>query len=333
MAVRIVGANPNNYTAERILQVAMDRHLKDKDRGIPLRIIYLDWNKRKKQYHQATTKGGWDDVFITRLPNGGGLALEYKNPGALEWIKDDLTGEHSAMCAVTDNNLFLLASHYYDQLWTIRDFEIDKKVKEKADGIDENNKLLPHTFIKTTKRVNKKTGVHESYEETVESNMYEFHKHRREGHFQQHNEKLSIAPMNNAQVANINNEKADLAKKRKELDERESVLLEKEKNAGVVPDVIPPEEQLKEIEDEDIDAVPVYSEEDLNAMHFSKLRRLAVDKFGIDAFKMKKAPIMEAIQQIQNPADNENAPDSVDEDVSISPREEMIKEVEEAVTS
>ena len=302
--------------------MAIDKRIKDAKYGIPLQIINLDWNPGKRNYHQSSTKGDWDDVFIRRKPQGG-LEVEYRNPGALEWIKDGLSGEYSALCAVTEKNLFLLASHYYDGLWTIRDPFIEKQVKEKADEIDEANKKISYRFVKISKKINPETGMYETHEEIVNGTMYDFHVMRRTAHFEDHNEKLSVSPMGVNERSNIDMERAEIARKKKELEERERSIKEREKSAGISIDVIDKNRPVPEVTGE----APGYQQAELVNMHFSKLRKLGKDEFGItDAFKMKKNDLVSKIMNIQSDIDVSD--DAFEGVKNITPRQSMVAEIE-----
>jgi hypothetical protein len=296
MSIRVIGANPRRYPAEVVLQAAITRRIKDAELGLPLEIIFLDWNSRKKNYHQAKTKGNWHNVFITRLP-GGGLEVEYRNPGSLEWLKDGLTGTFSAMVARTPINIELLASMHYDNLWTIRDLGVRAEIKKLADDIDEANKKVKFNYKRVAKVFDEETGQYVNKEEPVAGTMYSFHKERREAQFSGKYQAEMTAPMGvfNEQQQ-LNKEKVDIEQSKRQLQEREERVSQKEKDLGVVVDVIPTQ-NISEI------PTPEHTDEELIAIgknNFGKFRKLAKEKYGIvDAFKMKFPQIMEAIKKTQ----------------------------------
>ncbi len=291
MAIRVIGANPRTITAEMILEAATKKRLKDAKTGTPLQITYLDWNMRKNTYHQAKTKGDWDDVFITRTGSGQ-LELEYRHPGSLEWIKDPIAGDFSAVVAVTERNVFLLASHYYDRQWTVRDPVLNAKIKTMADKIDEDNKKIPMKFLKIFKTVNPKTGQYETVEKEVQGNMYEFHVHRREQNFKAHSEQESLA-MVSTNPAPISDAMDALTEKERNLAEREALVRQREIDLGIV------EGAKATTKTPLVPAEPGYTEPELSGMRIQDLRKLAREKFGLDAFKKSKSEIISDIQKIQ----------------------------------
>ena len=314
MAIRIIGANPRTITAAMILEAAKTKRIKDSATGTPLQIVMLYWNNQKKTYHESKTKGDWDDVFITRSGSGG-LVLEYRHPGSLEWLKDPIAGDYSASCAITERNMFLLASHYYDRLWTIGDPVIDAKAKAMADKIDEDNKKIPTVFTKIYKRINPKNGQYESIEEKVEGNMYQYHKYRREMNFKSHSEYDSIAIASTTPTP-ISNAMDDLLIREKNLREREAAIEERERNLGIV-------QPANAVPNLPLTQDPGFSAEELTAMRIQDLRKFAKDKFKIDALKLSKAAIIEEIQKIQI-----NPPDTPAEEM-VSPaevRQELVEE-------
>jgi hypothetical protein len=309
MAIRIKGANPRSYTTEKILEAACRKRLKDSVLGIPLQIITLYWNPLKKNYHQTKTKGDFDDVFITRM-SAGGLELEYRNPGSLEWLKDGLTGEFTAAIAVTPRNINLLASHYYDKLWTIGDPVIEEKVKAMADEIDEENKNKPHSFTKIVRKLDPETKIYVNVEQVIHSNMYEYHKQRRDTQFKSHSETASYMQPMAMQPERLNIESDKILTREKNLSEREKAIAQREIDLGIVnPNgaVISTETKLNE-EPTGIG----FTEGELSEMHFTKLRTLAFESFGIkDAKKLTKKQILAKIDVIQKNSSNTKEEDLI----------------------
>lgn len=305
MSIRVIGANPRRFPAEVVLQAAINRRISDVagedyvPLGIPLEIIYLDWNPTKKCYHQTKTKGDFHNTFITRL-QGGGLLVQYKSPGSLEWLKDGLTGVFSAMAARTPKNLRLLASMFYDGLWTVRDKTVRAEIKMMADEIDEENKKIPFTYKKVVKKFDDASGNYINEEIEVEASMYDFHKERREAHLKSKYAAETIAPLGvfNEQMG-MQQEREAIDRQRKELDDRTDRITEKEKMLKIVVDVIPnaPPSAAEG------PPVPEYTGEELDNMkkeNFGTFRKFARDKFGIDSFKMKYDEIKELILKKQS---------------------------------
>jgi len=303
MSIRVIGANHRKYPAEMVLQAAVNRRIKDvpgenyKALGIPLEIIYLDWNPGKKCAHQTKTKGDFHNTFITRK-SGGGLQVQYKNPGCLEWLKDGLTGTLSAMVSRTPNNMRLLASMFYDNLWTVRDPGVRGEIKKAADLIDEENKKVPYNYKKIVKEFDEAAGAYFNKEVDVKGTMYGFHKERREGHLKDRYAGEMTAPLGGfLEKQGLNREKEAIENEKRNLEEREQRIFQKEKDLQIVVDVIPDQEFAGT-------PTPEYSEQeliDMKKQNFGKLRKLARDKFGVvDAFKMHFEEIRDAIMKKQN---------------------------------
>lgn len=285
MSVRIKGAKSAAYPAPVVLQRAIDLRLRDKKYRIPLQLVYLDWNPDRKNYHQSKTKGDFEDLFIIRKQKG--LEVEYRSPGCLEWLQDGLSGQFSAMCPITEKNMLMLASLYYEGMFTIRDRSIDDAVKKAADAIEEQNKKIPYTFIRVKRELDTKTGFYVNVEETVEATVYDFHLYRR---------KLNSAgamdqnklPSLGVKSGNALLREQDVESERRSLKERERIIREKEKELGITTNVLPT--KSAEV------PAPEFTEESLRAMHMGKLRKTARDHFGItDAFAKNKDQIIPEI--------------------------------------
>lgn len=306
MSIRIKGAKNRAFPPAVVLQKAIELRLKDAKYGIPLQIIYLDWNDRKQNFHQAKTHGNFDDLFVIRTEKG--LQVEYRTPGSLEWLKDGLTGRYSAMCPVTPNNLGMLASCYYDDLWTIRDPVIDAKAREIADRIDEENKKIPQDFVKIVKELDPVTGFYRSVEKRVHGTMYDYHAYRRSIAHKGAADAVMLSPVEKSMEAiNLQKELQEVAKKRKELDERERQIKEREKKTGISVNVLPPEQAPPEI-------APL-EKETLDHLHIGKLRKIARDQYGIeDAFKKTKSQLIPELLAIQNSGKAAEDPADVSEE-------------------
>jgi len=285
MSIRVRGSS-KVFTPEIILQTAINKRTRDEKYGIPLQIVYLDWNMRKQNFHKSKTKGNFEDLMITRT--GKGLLLEYRTPGNLEWMKDGLTGEYSAMCPVTTKNIEMLASCYYDSLWTIRDKDVDAQVRKIADAIDEENKKIEHVFVKIERKLDAVTGQYVNVEKRVKGTLYDYHVDRRNMMFKGPTDASVVPRLQTAgkDEMNINEEK-------RRLDARERAIEEREKALGLSVNVLP----AKKLEIES----PEYNEEVLTVMHMGKLRKIARDEFAIaDAFKKTKNQLIPEIMKTLN---------------------------------
>ena len=292
MSIRIKGAN-RRYTSEIILERAIG--MVDEKYHTPLEIIHLEWTPYKRNYHQTKTKG-FEDTFLTRL-QGKGIVIEHRVPGSAEWLKDGLTGRYVSMLARTEHNMYVLASMYYDKLWTIKEAHIDMIVKKKADEIDEANRQTPYTYEERQRILSDDGKSYKMVTTEVTKTMYDFHKARREAHFKTSQDEILSAPINPTyNEQSLKEEHAQMEKKRMSLEEREARVEQRENNNfPLVEDpkqpVLETKPALKLVRD---------GEKELNALPIGELRKKAKAEYGVEkTFTMKKSEIVSRILQSQ----------------------------------
>jgi hypothetical protein len=295
--IRVKNAN-KRYTSEIVVAAALG--MLDKVYGIPLELITLRWTRRKRNYHQAKTKG-FEDVFITRPVSGGRIEVEYRQPGSAEWLKSGLTGEFTAQVAKTPWNMGVLCGMYYDKLWTIVDDVANEEVKKLADDLDNHMKTVKvHKWgmvaEATTDAAGNATKVMVN-KVVGEETLYDYHKRRREAQFK---------TVHGDELAGYTETGADADQMRMEMARREMEL----KNAA--QKLTAERLTFKKIQEEYFrkggkSAAQSYSEEALRKMNYKKLQGLAKNEFNIaDAFTMRKEPLVEMIMELQErkrPAD------------------------------
>lgn len=293
MAIRV--KNPNRkYTSEMIVNACLGT---EDPYGNPFEVITLDWNSQLRNAHQAKTKGA-EDTFITRKPEGG-LQIEYREPGNVEWLKDGLTGRYYGQLARTPANIKFLAANYYDNLWRIRDQHIRDEVKALADAIDEAAKKV---VIEVTRTVPKKienplTGAVTTQmvdEKVGEETLYDFHKRRREAHFQAPGSVASHGVQANTLEAELNlvqSQKAQLFKMQQEVDAKMKEIMDRTN-------------QVNKLQKKTVDGGVLLTQYDEGFLRelkpFQKLREIAKE-MGVEVtLKMKKDEIIKAIMDKQN---------------------------------
>lgn len=114
MSIIVYGAS-RRYPSEDIIKHAIGV---EDDRGNPFQLITLDWNPKKKNAHQAKTKG-FEDAIITFEENG--ISITYRLPGTAQWFINDFSRRLYAQIPYTKHNMSVLGSHYDEGLWTIRE--------------------------------------------------------------------------------------------------------------------------------------------------------------------------------------------------------------------
>jgi hypothetical protein len=98
--------------------------------GNPFQLIELRWNSNP--LHQNSDYGktrGFEDTIITVNPRTRNLAISYRKPGSVMWMRPGGAGAFVGEVAKTPYNMKKLASMYADKLWTIRDPVIDQEVR------------------------------------------------------------------------------------------------------------------------------------------------------------------------------------------------------------
>jgi len=283
MGIRIKGAS-RRYTSEIILERAVG--IRDEKYHRPLELIHLQWTPYKKNYHQAKTKG-FEDTFITR-DQAKGIIIEHRLPGSAEWLKDGLTGAYIATIARTDWNMRILASMYYDKLWTIKESHIEMIVKQAADAIDEENKTIPYTYEEKKRVLSPDGKSHLWVYEKVTKTMYDFHKARREMQFQVQDEAITSAPVNpNFHSMQLQEKEAQIERKRMELEEREALLKQREDAAP--KQIAPEQKQIKKTDSE--------TKESLAKSPIGSLRKRAKELGVANTFKMNKETLVSAVYE------------------------------------
>ena len=293
MAIRV--KNPNRkYTSEMIVNACIGT---EDSYGNPFEVITLDWSLKLRNAHQAKTKGA-EDTFITRKPEGG-IQIEYREPGNVEWLKDGLTGRYYGQLARTPSNMKFLAANFYDDLWRIRDAHIREEAKAMADAIDEAAKKVVMDVTRTVpkKIENSLTGAVTTQmvdEKVGEETLYDFHKRRREAHFKAPGAVASHGVQANdfeAEMNLIQSQKASLFKMQKEVDAKLKEIMDRNNQVNKL---------RKKTADGGV-LLTQYEEGFLRELKpFQKLRSLAKE-MGIEVtLKMKKEEIVQAIMDKQN---------------------------------
>lgn len=239
----------------------------------PLRYIHLTWaNFASKKIGNRSKFKGFEDTFLT-LQKNGGIKIKHRIPGAARFIKNMLGGKYTAVLADTVFNRRYLASMYYDKLWTIKEADVEAAIKVAADAIDEQLKKNKVTYTIDVPIRDRHGMVTEWGKKVVVENEYEFHKRRRESHYtkdSRHKMRQSTTqPMHidEDKTSNVAIEKADIAKKQAELDEREA-------NLKIAEDAM--EKNINSAKGEKLDLNTEYNKEDLLKLRpISKLRKIA----------------------------------------------------------
>lgn len=300
MGIRVKGAN-RVITGEIIANAARGRIDKY---GNPFELIDLLYSPRKKIAHRAKTKG-FEDTFIVRNANSGKITIEYRIPGSAEWLKDPIGGEFKARVARTKHNLRVLASMYYDKLWTIAQPHINEIVKKAANVIEEENKQTPCNLPGWEGKT-----------------WYDYHKLRRNGHFLGSG-RLNISRQGSEKVIeNRETEKdAELARKLMDIEQREAIVAAKENELrGENVDLPPVQDPAPTIPPPESRGLSL---EELKLMEFPKLRKLAKDEFGVDnAYKLKKLQLLDIIMERQS--GEVVAPEEVGENSTETQKEEVV---------
>lgn len=270
MGIRISGTN-RVLTGEKILEYAigtLDPY------GEPFELITLIWTPRKKMFHRGKSKG-FEDCVIRRNPESRQIIIKYRS-GSAEWLKDPVGGAFVARIPRTEHNLSVLASNYYDNLWTIKDSHIRSLVKEMADAIDEACKKIPCPYL-------------------VGGTWYDFNKAKRENHFKD-SRKMNISLRGAEKVAENQMvlEEAKLERRRMEIERKEALLKEREeallKKSVSVPTV------KKDV----LPEPSIYTGEDLKKMNTMTLKKKAKDEFGImNSFSIKKEDLIPMVLEKQ----------------------------------
>lgn len=215
--------------------------------GTPFEVIELRWvdSKLHPNTDYAKTRG-FDDAVISVGANGR-LSITYREKtGSVQWLRG--LGGHGPFIgkvARTDRNIRLLASHYRDGLWRIKDQHVDAEVRAMSDKLWES--MSPELRNFNEKRIK---AMHTR---SNEGNVV---------HLPQDSEKVK------AEQDRINEERRDLARQKQDLARREAALSAKEKRITEVR-----VEQIKN------DTPPDTS--DLSSLGFRDLRKLAREKYGV----------------------------------------------------
>lgn len=224
MTIRCIGTN-KSITEAMILEASVGS-ICDTYKE-PLELIHLEWSPLKKGRHYGKTKG-FEDTFIKRLRTGG-LQIYHRKPGSAMWLRDQLSGKYTATLARTDHNMRMLASMYYDKLWTIREKHIDALVKAEADKIDAELAQNKVSFYIDEPVLNEKGHIVDFKQvEKVQSEL-EFHKERREGHFQNRSTSVRQSSIKSMRVEEAHKaEKDEIAKQKAEIEREKQRLADKE---------------------------------------------------------------------------------------------------------
>lgn len=271
MGIKVRGAN-RHITSNMIVDNTIGRI---DPYGKPFEIITLKWTPRKKTFHKAKTKG-FEDALITRNTQSKQISIEYRKSGSAEWLKDPIGGEFIAKIPKTDNNIRVLASMFYDNLWVIKEAHIKSEVKKLADKIDEENKKVKCPF--------------EGFD-----TWFDYHKMRRESHFKgKSGMDISQRGATKAISDQLTQEEAMLEKRRIELEKKEAELKEKEE---VLNDKISQKNSIDSVQL----VMQKYDRDFLEKLNVSTLKKKARDEFNIkDAFERKKPEIIDIILDLQS---------------------------------
>jgi len=297
-----------NITEEMILDAAVGEI--DDTYKKPLELIHLRWTNLKKVAHYSKTKG-FEDTFVDRKA-AGGVKVWHRQPGSAMWLKDRLTGKYGATLAKTEHNMNVLASMYYDKLWTIQEAHIDAEVKKMADAIDRElakNKVV--YFI--DKPVRDENGnVVDFKPERHEESELEFHQKRRKGHFETVKIKeQQSSVMSMRVITDIEKTSDELKLKQAEIAKKEAKIAEKEaklEQARVLLSQNADEVEMKE------ELPPDYTMEQLEQLSpISKLRSIARKEFACEkeVTKMTKAELIDEILNLQAETPEETEPEVI----------------------
>jgi hypothetical protein len=251
-----------------------------------------------KNAHQAKTKG-FEDTFITRQ-HGGGLTIEYRQPGNAEWIRDMLTGRFSAQVARTPHNMKVLAHNYYDGLWAVRQPHIRSEVEKMANAIDEEAKKVMIDIVMTSPEtvrdaVTGRESIQQVDKVVGQQTLYEYHKKRRESRFDVRGEVLGAVSSKNdleAEAKLLQGKKAELARMNSEVEKKMADLMEQQNTINRRMQGITNSGALS----------TAYSAEFLEKESMGAIRKIAYGMGADVNIKMKKPDIIREIMKKQNTA-------------------------------
>lgn len=118
---------PKNYKREDVLSRAVG--VTDSN-GNPTKWITLD-RASNKPVANGTMNYGYDSTIIEIGRNG--MSITHRSPGYAEWHTDPLSGNTFTIIGHTPNNIKHLAATIGENLWRIRESDIEREVKAEED--------------------------------------------------------------------------------------------------------------------------------------------------------------------------------------------------------
>lgn len=241
--------------------------------GNPFEIIELTW--KQSPIHRSGDNDkthGFEDTKISMGKDGLKIEHVRQGGGCIRWLRSlNGVGPFVGRIAKTPFNMVKLAKQYRDGLWTVRDRSIDAELKAMSDklweSMTEEQRKFNEARIKSSNSLKAEVGMNAPY----------------------------VAPRKEKPVEEDNSEeKRELFRLRKELEEREARIKDLEKKHGKIA-----VEKIKAGE------APVaynrtYTADELRKMNFYEMRKVAKRQFGIPVQpEDKKEPLIEKIMEKQ----------------------------------
>ena len=255
--IKVIGAT-RAVPSETITDMAQGRI---DEYGNPFQVIELSWNRDKGAPYQKTH--GFEDTVILKSGDRGKLEIKHTLPGTIWWDKSIL-GDFVGKIAKTPHNMHMLATHYEDKLWIIRDPLIRSEVEMAS----------------------------KEHWSKMEPEMQAFHKERiRKSNISRFDKGDNVMPVNlNRREEGIDQKEADLFKKENLLSDREKRLEMREAEMN---------NNLKAAIESGVRTTS-YSQDYLNGLKVPQLRKLAKEQFTLSfPATAKKIEMIDAINEAQ----------------------------------
>lgn len=257
--------------------------------GNPFEVIELISNVTRYNMHAEYEKTrGFDDAVISY--NNGLIRISYrKKKGSIMWMRPlGNVGPFIGKIPRTPRNMRMLASHYRDGLWRIKNAHIEAEVKKMSDMLWEE---MPDEIKKFNEARIKRLQMLKS--ESVMNQVA-----------------LPTAYSNNDDKAYLDQEKVEIARQKIELAQREAEIAKREKLLA--------KDSVKKIETEGNPSK--YSQGYLQTLGLAELRKLGRTEYGLQYNpRHAKQDVIGAILAIQAgevPATNEDIEQPENEMVS-----------------
>lgn len=277
----IVKNAPKGYKREDILNKAIG--IRD-SLGNPTRWITLDYIGERGVVH-GTPTFGFDRTTINITRNG--VVVTHDPDGTAEWHIDPITGRGYTIIAHTPNNLRLLAASLGDNIWKVREHDIEEEVKGvERQLMEELKKKMIHVVDENGSpkyTVDDKPVLISAYDELMRN---------RKGR-----KKATAGIIINPRTSESNEVAEETERQQKllaQLRKQNAELEEKLAATNTLRQQLVGEGKIQEV---------VYSRTDLEAIKpYKALQRMAEQEFGVtkeDCENMDKNTLIEKILEMQ----------------------------------